>query len=159
MLDPLLKIPARAYWGPQSLYLHKHKLVTYPTINMNNHIDHTCLEHHLKASASNRQRVKQGYVNCTLVKNQDAIFPRRCTGIAEVNPSISQEIRMVNPFNLAKLDDSVNESPTKKIGKNWGTLKPSWAFVKTNSFLWKKKYSIQIFPEIVLSLYLIENDN
>jgi hypothetical protein len=45
--------------------------------------------------------------------------------------------------NLAKLDDGLAESPTvmvvetknnnKKLGKNRGILKPSWAFVETNS--------------------------
>ena len=45
---------------------------------------------------------------------------------------------------LAKLDDGLDESPTvmvgdktitttNKLGKNRGILKPSWAFVKTNT--------------------------
>ena len=39
-------------------------------------------------------------------------------------------------FNLAKLDDGFDESPTVMVGedtkqKNRGILKPSWAFVAT----------------------------
>ena len=49
-------------------------------------------------------------------------------------------------YNLAKLEDCLDESPTvmvgkqqnktKNLGKNSGILKPSWAFVETN----KPKY-------------------
>ena len=62
---------------------------------------------------------------------------------------ISLELCQINDY-LAKLDDGLAESPTvmvvetkqkqnKKLGKNRGILKPSWAFVETNIYLFQGK--------------------
>jgi hypothetical protein len=67
-------------------------------------------------------------------------------GVLELQSHIGGTMKIKakkNTFNLAKLDDGLDESPTvmvietkskkSKLGKNRGILKPSWTFVKTNS--------------------------